>query len=60
MKLLLCILLVVGAFLCAVGILPNGEDAEDRMSNAFMAFIGAGILVLDGCIWVCWMLLRAG
>ena len=41
-------------------ILPDGHDAEDRMSNAFMAFLGAGILVLDGCIWVCWMLLRSG
>ena len=60
MKLTICILACVGVFMFAVGVLPNGAtDAEGRMSNALMAFTGAGILALDGCILACWLLLRS-
>ena len=43
MKLLIAILAVVGAFMLTIGVLPNGHDAEERMSNALLA-----LQMLDG------------
>ena len=57
MKLLIAILAVVGAFLLTIGVLPNGHDAEERMSNALLALIGIVVLVVDALVLIVWLII---
>lgn len=58
MKFFVTVLAILGAFITALGVLPDATNGEDRMSNALIAFLGIIILGLDAFIIIAWLIIR--